>query len=324
MRNDRNSTTIAFVNRTLPLPAVFVLFTMASACVAAASKPAPDGVVVSVRGTVTATGSKSGESARTLVEHDAVWADDTVTTAPDASIEVRIGANGATWSLHGSVSKRVDKSLAWTAPKASRRENLLTGAKDRRTEAAGPHSENQAATSAKSAPGSITEVAAHGEGDTTLDTPVAVPDVQPVAAGVTHPSDNEGTHVRGAGSTGVTGNGPVKVATRGIKLSGPKDSAPPVWTLEDPGALEPAALQEALGGTADAVATCAADSKVRTATDIVLRIGVLASGRVGEVSIDADPLDLVPLESCLDAVLRGVTIPSAKDTVVRARVRVSP
>ncbi len=108
----------------------------------------PAGTVVAVKGAVQAT-TIAGVS-RTLAQGDGVWPDETVKTPKDATVDIRLRHNGVVWSMRGGLQKRVDQSLAWTAPKASTTNVLFATVADASRVSAGRHSENEAAHSGES------------------------------------------------------------------------------------------------------------------------------------------------------------------------------
>jgi len=112
------------------------------------ARPAPAGEVRAISGKVTA--QRPAKAERLLKKADPIFADDTVSTAAEASVTIALFHNEAVWSLMGGRSKRVDKSAAWRARKGSA--PLLAAAlKKDHTVAAGRHSEQEAATSEESA-----------------------------------------------------------------------------------------------------------------------------------------------------------------------------
>ncbi len=117
-------------------------------------KPAavvPAGTVERVEGRVTAQRTGQPPPPRPLVAHAQVWPDDTVTTAADASVGIRLARNGALWELQGGQTRRVDQGLAWKAARAVPAAALADAPEKPATASAGRHSEQEAAQSAEAA-----------------------------------------------------------------------------------------------------------------------------------------------------------------------------
>jgi len=121
---------------------------------------APAGVVVEVSGTVTArlAGTKDY---RTLAVDSPVYAKDTITTAKDASISIRLHHNDAVLSLAGNKSRQLEQTAAWRAPRGASA-GMFEGSGESSTAAAGRHAEREAAGTRATAPGG---------GDTPATTP---------------------------------------------------------------------------------------------------------------------------------------------------------
>ncbi|MBM4345053.1 MAG: hypothetical protein FJ100_16915 [Deltaproteobacteria bacterium] len=129
--------------------------TMALSCgkaeTPATASAEPAGKVEAVEGQVTAVRSAGGSVARQLAVANAVFADDTVTTALGASVAIRLAHNAALWRLEGGLAKRVDQSAAWKAPKDAAPQAVAQRAEPVQTASAGRHSAHEAAGTAESA-----------------------------------------------------------------------------------------------------------------------------------------------------------------------------
>jgi hypothetical protein len=138
-----------------------VLFGVAGACSKAqpaerpSAKPADDapaGTVRELTGDVTAT--RPGATARKLAVGDGVFADDTIATAAGAHVVIELAHNGVAWTLEEGKQRRVDASAAWSA-KAGSGDPAIAEASDQdpdRTEAAGRHTEHEAAETGANLP----------------------------------------------------------------------------------------------------------------------------------------------------------------------------
>ncbi len=111
------------------------------------------GTVIGVTGTVVARAPTTAGAQRTLKVGATVYKDDTIETAKNASINIVLSHNNAQWSLSSGRRKRVDRSVAWRAPKVTRvtAAGLLARQARGKTVAAGRHSESEAAESAETA-----------------------------------------------------------------------------------------------------------------------------------------------------------------------------
>lgn len=98
------------------------------------------GRVISVEGKVTAT--KGGQKPRALKIDDMVFVEDTVTTAPEATVVIGLTHNNATWTVKENQEKRVQGSLAWTATK--QKAGIFASKEDSKTAAAASNHEKQA------------------------------------------------------------------------------------------------------------------------------------------------------------------------------------
>jgi hypothetical protein len=135
----------------LPIPLLAIAL-MAGACGGSDSgggPPAEDvaaGRVVEVSGAVSAErpGAGGAVERRSLKLHDEVAGMDTIVTAADASVTIRLDHNGARWTLDGGQKKQLSTSAAWRAPKQGSAE-ALAGERDDHTAAAGRHAEREAA-----------------------------------------------------------------------------------------------------------------------------------------------------------------------------------
>ena len=110
----------------------------------------PVGEVTSVSGEVTATRPGAQGAMRALIVGAEVYADDTVATAAGSTVTIRLRHNHADWMLEGGKSQRVDRSVAWTAPRTG--DGLTLGGDPDRTAAAGRHVEPSAVAEALAAP----------------------------------------------------------------------------------------------------------------------------------------------------------------------------
>lgn len=118
------------------------------------------GSVTAVSGAVTAMRGAEDSPARPLSLGDQVFSDDTITTAPDATITIELSHNGARWTVGGDTTRRIDRSAAWRAQKGSDEATFATGDPDR-TASAGRHTEE------------VPEVSRMAEEETTVDDDVA-------------------------------------------------------------------------------------------------------------------------------------------------------
>ncbi len=117
---------------------------------APAASDSPAGEVEAVEGTVTAQRAAAPQP-RTLTVKAPVFADDTVTTPASGSVTIRLLHNLAQWHLEGGLSKRVDQSAAFAAPRDAAPQPLASKTEPTVTASAGRHSEHEAAGSAESA-----------------------------------------------------------------------------------------------------------------------------------------------------------------------------
>ncbi len=119
------------------------------AAAAAVAKPA--GAVEAVEGRATAQRAAAGAAARGLAVRDPVWPDDTVVTAAQASVAIRLQHNDALWLLQGGQTRRVDAAAAWRAPKQAAQVALADRQAAPTTASAGRHSEQEAAQTGETA-----------------------------------------------------------------------------------------------------------------------------------------------------------------------------
>ncbi len=125
--------------------------TASDAAAAPVATTAPAGTVESVEGRVTAQRTGAGVIARVLSARDSVWADDTVVTADQAAVSIRLLHNNALWMLQGGQSRRVDTAAAWRAPKQAAEATLGDRQAEPTTASAGRHSEQEAAQTGEAA-----------------------------------------------------------------------------------------------------------------------------------------------------------------------------
>ncbi len=119
--------------------------------IASPAEQPPAGTVEHLEGQVVALRAGRVPPARALRARAPVWADDTVTTAQEASVGIRLFRNGALWELQGGQTRRVDEGLAWRATRSAQTVALADHAEAPATAAAGRHSEQEAAQSAETA-----------------------------------------------------------------------------------------------------------------------------------------------------------------------------
>lgn len=125
--------------------------TASSASAAAPAEAAPAGHVVAIAGKVQARRATTGAEDRTLALQSEVFADDTVHTAAEASVTIALEHNLARWTLGPNQSRRVDKGLAWKAPRQAATTVLAHKVVAEETTAAGRHCEREAAGTTESA-----------------------------------------------------------------------------------------------------------------------------------------------------------------------------
>ena len=128
--------------------AILLLAPTATATATAPAAVEPDATVVALTGTVTVvplSGTPHG-----LSVGDGLLASDTVKTAKNATVDVRVRKNRVVWSLRGGLSKRLDQSLAWTSEPASGTDVLFAGVVDASRTSAGRHGESEAGQSSES------------------------------------------------------------------------------------------------------------------------------------------------------------------------------
>lgn len=123
----------------------------ASATALADAPTQPAGHVVAIAGAVQARRAAAGAQARPLALQSEVFADDTVHTAAEASVTIALEHNLARWTLGPNQARRVDASLAWKAPREAATAMLARAPVAEGTNAAGRHSEREAAGTAESA-----------------------------------------------------------------------------------------------------------------------------------------------------------------------------
>ncbi len=133
--------------------------------VAAAPQPqaAVAGTVESVEGRATAQRAAAGSAARALTAHAGVWPDDTVVTAEQASVAIRLAHNNALWLLQGGQSRRVDSAAAWRAPRQAAAVALADRPTAPTTASAGRHSEQEAGQAGEAATRPVDASAAAAE-----------------------------------------------------------------------------------------------------------------------------------------------------------------
>ncbi len=110
----------------------------------------PAGRVLELHGAVTA--AREGVPARALGPGDSIYRDDTVTTAPDASVTILLAHNQARWNLAGGKERRVDGSAAWRAERSSGSGSAFDDDEALPTSSAGRHSEPQVGDTRATAP----------------------------------------------------------------------------------------------------------------------------------------------------------------------------
>ena len=104
-----------------------------------------------MEGRVTAVRARKTATPRNLAVRAPVWPDDTVTTAADASVAIRLARNGALWELQGAQTRRVDAGLAWRAQRNAPAVALADRPEAAATAAAGRHSEQEAGQAVEAA-----------------------------------------------------------------------------------------------------------------------------------------------------------------------------
>ncbi len=173
------------------------------------------GTVEALEGHVTAQRAQA-PAARSLALRDSVWADDTVVTADQASVSIRLRHNHALWLLEGGQSRRVDSAAAWRAPQQAAQVALADHQAAPTTASAGRHSEQEAAQTGEAAtrPAAVMAPAPSAAEQTK---PAAAEHRQRVVAGVQKAgalrsmggtaSGNGGIGLRGAGGQGAIGLG---------------------------------------------------------------------------------------------------------------------
>ncbi len=128
---------------------VTALLALLAGCNRGGDKPPAPGsntvaaTVLELSGEVTAK-RDADTSPRRLAVDDDLFADDTVTTAADASVKIGLKHNGVRLALAGGKSVRLCDSVAWKAPRGSD-PGLLAGETSDRTSVAGRHAERSAA-----------------------------------------------------------------------------------------------------------------------------------------------------------------------------------
>ena len=100
---------------------------------------------------MTALRAGAAVPARVLAVRDGVWADDTLVTAEQASVAVRLGHNNGLWRLESGQTRRVDEAAAWRAPKQAADLALADRQEAPTTASAGRHSEQEAAQTGEAA-----------------------------------------------------------------------------------------------------------------------------------------------------------------------------
>lgn len=130
--------------------AIGVLGLLGSSCSKESSSATtgPAGVVVEMSGQVEAT--RAGGEPRPLALEAEVFADDTVETGPGSSVSIVLSHNNASLRLEADMSRRVDETLAWKAPRREGDSVLDRDVADQ-TAAAGRHTEREAAGTAATA-----------------------------------------------------------------------------------------------------------------------------------------------------------------------------
>lgn len=178
---------------------------------------APAGTVEAVQGRVTAQRADGSRDPRVLAVAAQVFADDTISTPADGAVSIRLLHNLALWQLQGGLSKRVDQSAAWKAPKNATPQPLAQEAPPALTASAGRHSEREAAQTAESAQRS---------GPAASAPPAPLPPPAPQVAAASPPSPapiadhpqgaDKPTSARSKGATGrAAAASPIKPLQRG-------------------------------------------------------------------------------------------------------------
>ncbi|MCP4447934.1 MAG: hypothetical protein GY811_21750 [Myxococcales bacterium] len=97
--------------------------------------------VLSISGEASATGAALGE--HSLEVGSAIYGDDRIQIAANASVDIQLQHNSAIWNVLGAKDELVRKSLAWS--RKGKSTGLFGKEGEQRTSSAGRHSERQAA-----------------------------------------------------------------------------------------------------------------------------------------------------------------------------------
>ena len=184
----------------------------------------PAGEVEAVEGAVTA--QRAEAKPRPLTVKAPVFSDDTVTTPPGSAVTIRLLHNLAQWHLEGGLSKRVDQSAAFAAPRDATPQPLAAKPEATVTASAGRHSEHEAAGSAESAVRAPEPAA-----PTPPPTPAAEIAKQADNANPTPPA--KAAHAPPAARAPSGGQDTIKLAEKSMDIPAPPPPPPPA-PIEQP------------------------------------------------------------------------------------------
>ncbi len=276
-----------------------------AACGGKETKPAggPAGEVLRVEGAVTSTRAAEGSQPRALTASAEVFADDTVTTGDDGSVDIRLAHNEAVWKLGPGETRRVDASAAWRAPKGSSEGSGFASNDEDRTASAGRHTDM-----------------AFQEGKMGKRTPE--PDRWKGGLGITGagPGGGEretgvlggvGTIGRGGGSGSGSGYG-AGSGSRGGGGGKPKLQTK-IGTATVDGALDKNVIRRVMRSRFPALKRCyehELEKAPKFTAEVTVSFTIGKKGRLSPITVDPD---LSPtFTACLKGAMRAVRMPTAE------------
>ncbi len=239
------------------LPMLLAWALALTACGKTDAPPASDlpaGEVEAVEGAVTA--QRAEAKPRPLTVKAPVFSDDTVTTPPGSAVTIRLLHNLAQWHLEGGLSKRVDQSAAFAAPRDATPQPLAAKPEATVTASAGRHSEHEAAGSAESAVRAPEPAA-----PSPPPTPAAEIAKQADNANPTRPA--KAAHAPPAARAPSGGQDTIKLAEKSMDIPAPPPPPPPA-PIEQPRTVrsEGGGGASKSGGSGERAAGAAGDVEV--------------------------------------------------------------
>jgi outer membrane biosynthesis protein TonB len=291
----------------------------------------PAGVVVELSGTASAT--RDGADPRPLAVDAQIFADDTVETGAASSVAIKLSHNNAALRLDAQMTRRVDQSLAWKAPKQQDDSVLEGRAVDDQTAAAGRHTEREAAGTASTAIADRpAQPAPAAEPAPTAAEPAKPPPPSPSAK--SQPKSERKVEQRAKKRETA---GPRRDVRRKSKGGGPSSDGLAESATLDVGAAAPGGASggakktttsSTRGGPIDVKKSVAGKIKVchaladeAPAGSITAVVKVTADGSVTVVSIDGSVAALSSVTSCARKKIASLAASGAKPGVYKVTVK---